>query len=84
MPVRLYVCIKLLSVTCPLICDRWERDIVKRRNYSRRFDIYGNVRIVLAPLLHFLHEFILINEHRSKEVAFADDLMVAGNIKEIK
>ena len=38
----------------------------------------------VTPLLHFLHEFILIKEHRSKEVAFADDLTVAGNIKEIK
>ena len=27
-----------------------------------------------TPLLHFLHEFILINEHRSKEVPFTDDL----------
>ena len=38
----------------------------------------------VTPLLHFLHEFILIKENRSKEVAFADDLTVAGNIKEIK
>ena len=35
-------------------------------------------------LFNFLHEFILINKDRSKEVAFADDLTVAGNIKEIK
>ena len=38
----------------------------------------------VTPLLNFLHEFILINEHKSKEVAFADDLTVAGKIEEIK
>ena len=38
----------------------------------------------VTPLLHFLHEFILISEHRSKEVAFADDSTVPGNIKEVK
>ena len=38
---------------------------------------------MVTPLLHFLHEFILINEHRSKEVAFADHLAAARNIKEI-
>ena len=38
----------------------------------------------VIPLLHFLHQSILINEHRSKEVTFADDLTVAGKIEEIK
>ena len=38
----------------------------------------------VTPLLHLLYEFILINEHRSKEVAFEDDLTVAGKIEEIK
>ena len=38
----------------------------------------------VTPLLHFLLEFILINNHMSKEVSFADDLTVAGNIKVIK
>ena len=38
----------------------------------------------VTPLLNFLHEFILINEHKSKEVAFADDLTVAEKIEEIK
>ena len=41
-----------------------------------------NIRTVL---LHFLYEFILINDvHSSKEVAFVDDLTVTANIKEIK
>ena len=44
----------------------------------------GTYALGVTPLLHFLHEFILMNEHRSKEVAFVDDLTVAGNIEEIK
>ena len=39
----------------------------------------GTYVLGVTPLLHFLHEFILINEQTSKEVAFADDLTVAGN-----
>ena len=38
----------------------------------------------VTPLIHFLNEFIFINEHRSKEVAFADDFTVAGKASEIK
>ena len=44
----------------------------------------GTYVLGVTPLLHFLHQPILINEHRSKEVAFADDLTVAGKIEEIK
>ena len=44
----------------------------------------GTDALGVTPVLHFLHEFILINEQRSKEVAFADDQTVAGNIKEIE
>ena len=43
----------------------------------------GIYALGVTPLLHFLHEFILINEHRSKEVSFADDLTVAEKIEEI-
>ena len=38
----------------------------------------------VTPLLHFLREFIVINEHRRKEVAFSVDLTVAGKVEEIK
>ena len=38
----------------------------------------------ITPLIQFLHEFIIIKEHDSKEVAFADDLAAAGKINEIK
>ena len=44
----------------------------------------GTDALGVAPLLHFLREFILINEQRSKEVVFADDQTIAGNIKEIE
>ena len=38
----------------------------------------------LGVNVHFLYEFILMNEHRITEVAFEDDVTVAGNIEEIK
>ena len=38
----------------------------------------------VTPLIQFLIEFININEHHSKEVAFADNFTVAGKVKEIK
>ena len=38
----------------------------------------GAYALGFTPLIHFLSEFIFINEHRSKEVAFADDFIVAG------
>ena len=38
----------------------------------------------VTTLIQFLIEFININEHHSKEVAFADDFTVAGKVKEIK
>ena len=44
----------------------------------------GTHALGMTPLLPFLHEFILINEHRSKEVTCADDLTVARKIEEIK
>ena len=44
----------------------------------------GTDALGVTPVLHFLHEFILINEQRSKEVVFADDQTIAGNIKEIE
>ena len=44
----------------------------------------GTRALGVTLLLHFLHEFILISEYRSKEVAFADDLAVAGKIEKIK
>ena len=38
----------------------------------------------ITPLIQVLHEFAIINEHKSNEVAFADDLAAAGKINEIK
>ena len=33
----------------------------------------GTYALGVTPLLRFLHEFMLSNEHRSREVAFADE-----------
>ena len=44
----------------------------------------GPYALGVTPLLRFLHEFILINEQKSKEIAFAHDLRAAGSIKKIK
>ena len=35
------------------ICNRWGRDIVKRRNLSTRSDIYGNIRTGVNPSTSF-------------------------------
>ena len=43
----------------------------------------GVYTLGINPLIQFLHEFIIIKEHYSKEVAFADGLAV-GKINEIK
>ena len=37
----------------------------------------GTYELVVTPLIHFLREFIFMNEHRGKEVAFADNFTVA-------
>ena len=38
----------------------------------------------ITPLIYFLSEFIFINEHASKKVAFAVDFTAAGKASEIK
>ena len=44
----------------------------------------GAYALGITSLIQYLHEFIKIKDHNSKEVAFADDLAVAGKINEIK
>ena len=44
----------------------------------------GAYALVVTPLIYFLSEFIFINEHRSKEVAFADNFTVAGKASDIE
>ena len=61
-----------------------EEILSKEGTYQRDPTSMGTYALGLTPLLHFLHEFILINKRRSKEVAFGDDLTVVRNIKEIK
>ena len=38
----------------------------------------------VSPLIHFLQEYVSINNHRCKEVAFADDFTIAGKIEGIR
>ena len=44
----------------------------------------GAYALGITLLIEFLHEFIIIKEHNSKEVTFADDLAVGGKTNEIK
>ena len=46
--------------------------------------VIGAYALRVTRLLHFLHEFILVNKQGCQELAFADDFFVAGKIKEIK
>ena len=59
---------------------------LKQREGTTQGDPTAMVAYALGvtPLIQFLIEFININEHHSKEVAFADDFTVAGKVKEIK
>ena len=38
----------------------------------------------VTPLIHFLHEYVSMNNNRCKEVAFADDFTIAGKIEGIR
>ena len=44
----------------------------------------GAYALGVTPLIHFLSEFIFVSEHRSKEVAMADDFTAVGKASEIK
>ena len=44
----------------------------------------GAYALGILPLIKFLFEFINSNEINAKEVAFADDFSVAGNLNSIK
>ena len=38
----------------------------------------------LTPLIHFLHKYVSMNNHRCKEVAFADNFTMAGKTEGIR
>ena len=38
----------------------------------------------VTPLIHFLHEYVSVNNHRCKEVEFADELTIARKIEGIR
>ena len=44
----------------------------------------GAYALGILPLLQFLLDFISVNQLNAKEVAFADDFMVAGKLSSIK
>ena len=44
----------------------------------------GAYALDILPLIKFLLEFIKLNEINAKEIVFADDFFVAGNLKSIK
>ena len=44
----------------------------------------GAYALDILPLIKFLLEFIKLNEMNAKEIVFADDFFVAGNLKSIK
>ena len=38
----------------------------------------------VTPLIHFLHEYVSMNNQRCKEVAFADNFTITGKIEGIR
>ena len=44
----------------------------------------GAYALGVTPLIHFLHEYILVNKQWCEKVAFADGFSVAGKTKIIK
>ena len=44
----------------------------------------GAYALGVTPLIHFLHEYVSMNNHRCKEVAFPDDFTIAGKIEGIR
>ena len=40
--------------------------------------------LCILPMLHSLLDFVLTNDLQTREVAFADDLTVAGKLADIK
>ena len=88
-----------ISITCPLITTFIANCYIeparlfvvgnheiKSREGTTQGDptAMGACALGVTPLIHFLSEFIFINQHRSKELRFADDFTVAGKASEIK
>ena len=98
-PINRKVMLHNISITCPLIttfianCYMEPARLfvvgnheIKSRESTTQEDptTMGACALGVTPLIHFLSEFIFINEHRSKEVAFADNFTIAGKASEIK
>ena len=44
----------------------------------------GAYALGIVTMLHFLLDFVLTNKFQTKEIAFADDLIVVGKLADIK
>ena len=88
-----------ISIICPIIPDYITNSYtfnsrlfiiggkeIRSKEGTKQGDLTstGPYALGITPLIQFLHEFIIIKEQNSKEVAFGDDLAVAGKINEIK
>ena len=88
-----------ISITCPIISNYITNSYtfnsrlfiiggkeIRSKEGTKQGDLTstGPYALGITPLIQFLHEFIIIKEQNSKEVAFGDDLAVAGKINEIK
>ena len=88
-----------ISITCPLMTifianfymEPARLFVVGNHKIKSREDTtqghptaMGAYALGVTPLIHFLSEFIFINENRSKEVVFADNFTVVGKASKIK
>ena len=82
-----------ISITCPTICYLVPARLfvtgnkeVKCKEGTILWDTIamGAYALGVTPLIHFLHEYILVNKQWCEEAAFADDSSDAGKSKNIK
>ena len=88
-----------ISITCPILstlvsdCCLVPARVfilgnkeIKSKEGTTQFDSTAMVVYALGvtPLIHFLHEYVSMNNHKRKEVAFADDFTIAGKIEGIR
>ena len=82
-----------ISIICPTICYLVPARLfvtgnkeVKCKEGTTLWDTIamGAYALGVTPLIHFLHECILVNKQWCEKVAFADDFSVAGKTKNIK
>ena len=80
MPCDINICIKLLPSSSTTLC-------LRKQGYKEgttQDDPTTVVAYGLTPLIHFLHQYISMNNQRCKEVAFADNFTIAEKIEGIR